>query len=171
MKKKVTTPVVAGIVVSLILIVLNIVLYFTGAYLQKWTQYFGGAVMLGGIIWAIVNHGNEKEHDVTFGNLFGFGFKVTAVIICLTLLYTILAGFLFPDIKQKVMEMARQNALSQPGVNEDQAEKGMEMFEKNYTLFMVIGLIFWDLIVGVIASLIGAAVGKKNPKSEFENQL
>jgi hypothetical protein len=171
MEKKITSPVLAGIVVSLILIVYNIVVYLTGLYTQKWCQYLGLVLLLGGIIWAVVNNGNEKDHRVSFGNLFGFGFKVTAVITCLILLYTVLSGFLFPDIKVKMIELARQNALSQQGANEDQVEKGMEMFEKNYTLFIVIGLLFWYLIVGVVSSLIGAAVSKKNPPAEFENQF
>jgi Protein of unknown function (DUF4199) len=171
MEKKITSPVVAGITISLILIVLSIVTYFTGLYTKTWSQYCGFVILLGGILWAVVNNSNEKNHDVTFGNLFGYGFKVTAVIICLVILYSILSGYLFPDVKQKIMELAKQQALARPGADEDQVEKGMEMFEKNYTLFIVIGIIFWYIVIGVIASLIGAAVSKKNPSSEFENQL
>jgi hypothetical protein len=171
MEKKSTSPVLAGLTVSLILIVFNLVLYFTKLYTQSWVQWCALALLLGGIIWAVVNNANEKDHRVTFGNLFAFGFKVAAVITCIMLLYTVLSGFLFPDVKEKIIEMSRQQALARPGADEDQVDKGMEIFAKNYTLFLVIGLIFWNLVIGVIASLIGAAVSKKNPPTEFENQL
>ncbi|MBS1974032.1 MAG: hypothetical protein JST13_06745, partial [Bacteroidetes bacterium] len=69
------------------------------------------------------------------------------------------------------MEMAREKALAKPGADADQVDKGMEFFSKNYTLFIVLGLVFWYLLVGAISSLVGAAVPKKNPQSSLENQF
>ena len=169
MEKKITSPVIAGLVISLMVIVLGLIMYFTGLYLQTWTQYLGFAILFGGLLFAVINHGKENAANVTFGKLFGFGFKTTTVIICIILLYTIASGYLFPEVKQKIIEMSREQALKQPGANESQIEQGMEMFEKNYTLFIIIGLIFWYALIGAITSLIGAAVTKKNPQSPFDN--
>lgn len=164
MEKKITSPVNAGIIISLILIVLTLVLYFTNLYTQQWSQYIGFVIFLGGIIWAVRNHGKELDYTATFGNLFGFGFKTAAVITCIMILYTILSGYIFPDIKEKIIANATEQALAKPGVDEEQVRKGMEMFANNYNLFIIMGILFWYLAIGAISSLVGAALTKKTPK-------
>lgn len=168
MKKKSTSSVMAGLMISVVLIVFGLVMYFTKLYTETWNQYVGMVLICGGLIWAVVNHGKENDGNVTFGGLFGFGFKTTAVIICITIVYTLIFGYIFPDVKEAIITKAREQALSNPSGNESQIEQGMAMFEKNYTLFIVIGIIFWYALIGAVSSLIGAAVTKKNPKSVFE---
>lgn len=169
MQKKITTPVLAGLYISLALIVFGLIMYFMNLYMESWNQYVGLGLIAGGIIWAVINHGKEKEANVTFGNLFAFGFKTTAVIVCITIVYTLLFGYVFPDVKTKIIEKATEEALANPAANESQVEQGMELFRKNYTLFIIIGIVLWYSIIGVVCSLIGAAITKKNPKPEFDN--
>jgi len=169
MKKKSTSPVVAGLLICAVLIVFGLVMYFTGLYTETWNQYVAMVMLAGGLIWAIVNHGKEKEGNVTFGSLFGFGFKTTAVIICITIVYLLIFGYIFPEAKETIITKAREQALTAPNANESQVEQGMAMFERNYTLFMVIGIIFWYAVIGAVSSLIGAAVTKKDPKPVFDN--
>src|SRR5882724_7065927 len=107
MEKKITSPVTVGVVISLILIVLSIVMYFANLYTQTWAQYIGLIILVGGILWSVINHGRERNHEVTFGNLFSFGFKVAAVATCIVVLYTVLSGYIFPEAKQKIIEMAK----------------------------------------------------------------
>lgn len=164
MEKKITSPVNAGLIISLILIVFTLILYFTGLYLQQWTQYFAFAIFVGGIIWCVRNHGKETDYTATFGNLFGYGFKMVAVITCVMILYTVISGYIFPEIKEKMLENATEQALKNPKADEEQVRKGMEMFANNYNLFIIMGLLFWYLAMGAIASLIGAAVTRKSPK-------
>jgi len=169
MKKKSTSPVMAGLLICIVLIVFGLVMYFSGLYLETWSQYTGMVLIAAGLIWAVINHGKEKDGNVTFGSLFGYGFKTTAVIICITIVYTLIFGYIFPDAKEAFIAKAREEALTAPNANESQVEQGMAMFEKNYTLFMIIGLIFWYAIIGAVSSLIGAAVTKKDPKPTFDN--
>lgn len=169
MEKKQTSSLVAGLVISLILVVLSLVIYFTKLYTKTWIQYIGSVILFAGVLYAVLNHSKEKKHFTTFGNLFAYGFKTTAVVICITIAYTLLSGFLMPDAKREIIELSRQQALSQPGANESQVEQGMAMFEKNYTLFIVVGILFSYLVIGAVASLIGAAVSKKEKIPEFEN--
>jgi type III secretory pathway component EscS len=110
MEKKVSTPVTVGIILSLVIIVWSIVVYLTGLYMQTWSQYVGLVILVGGILYGVLNHGKEKNHEVTFGNLFGFGFKVAAVATCLVILYSILSGYIFPEAKQKMIEIAKEKA-------------------------------------------------------------
>jgi hypothetical protein len=171
MEKKVTTPVLAGLIISLILIAESVITYFTGSYLQDWAKYVGFAILVIGIVWAVINNAKEKSNNVTYGQLFGFGFKVAGVVTCITILYLLLSGVIFPDMKEKIIDVAKQQAMAKQGADPDQIEKGMEMFENHYTLFIVIVVVFWYLLIGVVVSLIAAAIPKKNPHSPFENQM
>ena len=169
MEKKPTSSSVIGLIISAVLIVISLAVYFLDLFTEQWIQYVGLVVLFGAIIWAVINNGQERKNNVTFGNLFSFGFKVTAVVIVIIVLYTLLSGYIFPDMKEKIIESARTRALSNPKADPTQIKTGMDIFEKNYTLFLVIGVVFWYLILGVIASLIGAAVAKKTPASPFQN--
>ena len=169
MKKKTTSPVVAGLIISVVLIVFGLIMYFANLYTETWNQYVGMVLICGGLIWAVINHGKERENNVTFGALFGFGFKTTAVIICITIAYTLLFGYIFPDAKETIITKAREQALTAPNANESQVEQGMAMFERNYNLFIIIGIVFWYAVIGAVSSLIGAAIAKKNPRPEFDN--
>ena len=164
MEKKITSPVNAGLIISLILIVIGLVLYFTDLFLEQWTQYIPFAVFVGGIIWTVRNHGKELDYTATFGNLFGFGFKTVAVITCIMIAYTVLSGYIFPDVKERIIANATEEAMKNPKADEEQVKKGMEMFANNYNLFIIMGLLFWYIALGAIASLVGAAVTKKSPK-------
>lgn len=169
MEKKPTSAVTIGLLAALVLIVLALVVYFANLYTEKWAQYLGIIIFAVAVIWGVVNHGKETGYQATFGGLFGFGFKIVAVITCLMILYTIVSGYLFPDVKEKIMEQARNEAAKNPSADPNQIEQGMQMFERNYTMFLVLGLVFWYVISGAIASLIGAAVTKKRPP--FENSF
>lgn len=169
MEKKVTSSVMMGLMVALVLIVISLVTYFTGVYTESWNQYLGFVILFAAILISVLIHAKEVDYRDTFGKLFGFGFKVAATATCIMILYVVLSSFLFPDVKTKIMEVARENALKQPNANPDQVEQGMQFFEKNFTLFVILGIIFWYLVIGCVASLIGAAVAKKRPASEFEN--
>jgi len=57
MKKKTTSPVVAGLLISAVLIVFGLVMYFTNLYMETWNQYLGMVLICIGIIWAVINHG------------------------------------------------------------------------------------------------------------------
>lgn len=171
MEKKATSSVVMGLLITLVLIVISLVMYFTDLYMETWNQYLGFVILFAGVIIAVLMHAKEVNYHATFGNLFGFGFKVTAAITVLMILYVIISGFIFTDVKTRYMEMAReQMAKSQQNASADQIEQGMQFMEKNFTLFIILGILFWYLVCGAIASLIGAAVAKKRPPvAEFEN--
>jgi hypothetical protein len=68
---------------------------------------------------------------------------------------------LFPDMKQRIFDM-QQSKMEEQGLPDDQIEQGMNMMKKFFTLFLILGVIFGNLIFGCVASLIGAAIAKKN---------
>jgi hypothetical protein len=171
MEKKATSSTTMGLLVGLILIVCSLVIYFTGLYTETWAQYIGFVLLFGGIILSVLMHAKEVDNQTTFGKLFGFGFKVTAAVTVLMIVFVVLQGMIFPDIKTRFMEVARDQAYKYPeaAANKDAIDQNLSMVEKNFTFIVILGILFWYLVIGAIASLIGAAIPKKRPVTKFEN--
>lgn len=162
-EKKITSPQIKGLIISLIVIVLGIIGYFTGIAFSGWFNWVVNIIMFGAIIFVCVHYANEKEGYVTFGNVFSHGFKVTAVIAVILLVYSLLSTtLLFPEMKEKTIEMQRLK-MEERGMADDQIETAMAFTKKYFTAFMIFGVLLGTLIFGCIASLIGAAIAKKKP--------
>jgi len=160
-ENKIMSPQIKGLLIALIVIILGIAGYFTGIGFSSWYNWVVNAIMFAAIIIACVHFAKQKEGYVTFGNVFLHGFKITAVIAIIVLVYSLLAfTVLFPDMKEKMFEM-QQEQMEKQGLDDDKLEQGMTMMKKYFMIFLVLGVIFGTLIWGCIASLIGAAVAKK----------
>jgi NADH:ubiquinone oxidoreductase subunit 6 (subunit J) len=167
MEKTVTTPVVKGIIISLILIVFQVAVYFAGQSTNQGLGSIQYLVLIGGLIWACISYAKQMNHNVTFGNVFAHGFKTTAVVTVITIIYTIIAiKFLFPDMMDIMLDKTREE-LAKRNMSDEESEKAIEMTSKFMLPFAIGGILLVFVIVGAIASLIGAAVAKKNPTGPF----
>ena len=159
---KIMSPQIKGLLIALVVIILGIIGYFTGlGFSTTWYNWVVNLVLLAAIIFACVHFANQKEGFVTFGNVFLHGFKISAVITIIMLVYTLLAfTVLFPDMKEKIFEMQAAQ-MEKQGMDEDKMEQATSAM-KNFFWPITIGVtIFGTLIWGAISSLIGAAVAKK----------
>jgi len=171
METKVTTPLIKGIIISLVLIVFGLILYFTNQMQNQTLSYFQYVLFLAGIIWACVSYSKQMNANVTYGNLFAHGFKTTAVITAIILVYTVVAlNFLFPDIVDKSLVVSRQKMEASGKLSDSQIDQQLAMVKDHFTLFAVAGIIIGFAIIGLISSLIGAAIAKKKPQDPFGNQ-
>ena len=160
-ENKIMSPQIKGLLIALIVIILGIAGYFTGLGFSTWFNWVVNAIMFAAILIACVHFANQKQGFVTFGNVFLHGFKISAVITIIVLVYTLLAfTVLFPDMKEKIFEM-QQAQMEKSGLDDDKLEQAMTMMKKYFMIFLVLGVIFGTLIWGSIASLVGAAVAKK----------
>ena len=160
-ENKIMSPQIKGLLIALIVIILGIAGYFTGLGFSTWFNWVVNAIMFAAIIIACVHFANQKQGYVTFGNVFLHGFKITAVVAIIVLVYTLLAfTVLFPDMKEKIFEM-QQAQMEKQGLDDDKLEQATTMMKKYFMIFLVLGVIFGTLIWGSIASLVGAAVAKK----------
>jgi len=160
-ENKIMSPQIKGLLIALIVIILGIAGYFTGLGFSTWFNWVVNAIMFAAILIACVHFANQKQGFVTFGNVFLHGFKITAVVAIIVLVYTLLAfTVLFPDMKEKIFEM-QQAQMEKSGLDDDKLEQAMTMMKKYFMIFLVLGVIFGTLIWGSIASLVGAAVAKK----------
>jgi hypothetical protein len=157
------THFIYGLVTALAMIVLGVVLHIADLSFEPWVQWVTYLVMLVGIILNAIAFSKANNHNVTFGNVFSSGFKATALIIIIMIVWSFISMMLFPEIKEKAIEMAREKMEAQGG-SEEAIEMGIEMTQKYFTAFMIGGIVGGFLFFGAIFSLIGAAIAKKNPQ-------
>ena len=168
MEKQITSHIVKGAILGGISILFSIIIYVFNLYTTQWLNWLSYAVLIGGIVYGNILFANQNDNKVTFGNIFAHGFKITAVTIVITVLYTVLALYvLFPDMVDKIIELSRTEMLKNPKLTDDMIEQGITMTRKLFLPFAVAGAIFGTGFLGAIGSLIGAAVAKKKPVDPF----
>lgn len=162
-----------GLVLSLILVAISVIISITITDLQamqkfSWLSYL---ILIGGLVYGCVTFAKEKNGHVTFGNVFSFGFKTTAIITSIMVIFTILSvTVLFPEMKDKAMEMARSQMEKDGNLSESQIDQAIEMTTKFFIPFAIGGALIGYLFIGTIGALIGAAAAKKNPNpTPFES--
>src|SRR5258706_9781299 len=107
-EKKPIGHIVAGLIIACVLVLLTILLYYTGMQQSGMVTYLPYVVIILGLITFINIYGNAKKNQVSFGDLFSYGFKTTAVLTLVMISFTIIFLLLFPEIKEKLFEIARQ---------------------------------------------------------------
>lgn len=168
MEQKVSTPVQKGLIISLLLIVFGLILYFTDMYMNKTLSYLQYVILIGGIIWSCNSYAKQMNGNVTFGNVFAHGFKTTAFVAALMAVYTFVSvKFLFPDMIDKIMDSARQEMQKDGNISQEQIDQGIEIGKSFFVPIAIGSILLIFAIVGAVSSLIGAAIAKKNPKDPF----
>lgn len=149
-----------GLITALILCVLFVVQWFAKipfdnlAFKLLPTVIFVLAIILGAVNFSKIN-----DADVTFGEIFGNGFKTTAVITVIFALFFVVFLLLFPAYKEAILDFSMSKNMGK--ATPEEIARGREMAEKFFMVGGVAGIVFINLLTGVIASLIGAAIAKK----------
>ena|SRR5688500_16623975 len=166
-QKKPISHLVAGLLIAAIMVVYSLFLYFLDLWQNQAMGWLAYLIFIIALIVFINQHGKANDYRLSFGSLFGYGFKITAIVTLIVILFTVIIFMAFPEYKEKMIEVSRQTMEDQ-GTNDEQVDQAMSMMSRNFVLFAVMGALFGYLIIGCIGSLIGAAVTKKKPQSPFE---
>lgn len=164
METKPATPVVKGIIIALIMIVIGFIGRLLKLDTEGWFRWLTNGVLIISVIISCVAYSNQLFHNVTFGNVFADGFKTTAVITCITIVFTVILMLVMPQLKQQIFDIARQQA-EKSGASDEVIQKQQEIMQKMFWVFIIGGILLGYILVGTIGSLIGAAVAKKNPNA------
>ena len=158
-----------GLLVALILIIIGIAGHFAGLAQESWFNWISNIILLIAIIWGCVYYAQQLDGRVSFGDIFVHGFKMSVVITLILIVYTVLAlTLLFPEMKDKAMEIAREKMEAQGKMSGDQIDQALEMVKKFFWPITIGTILLFTLIFGCIASLIGAAVAKKKPVNPLD---
>jgi hypothetical protein len=167
-EKKPISHIVAGLLIAAVLIVYSCILYFADIEQTGIFSFLPFVIILAGLIMFINMYGNAKNNQVTFGNLFAYGFKTTALLTLVVILFTVLFFLIFPDIKEKIFETTQQKMEEQGKMTPSEIEEGMKMWRNMFWVFTIGGILLLYAIVGAIGSLIGAAITKKRPVNPMD---
>lgn len=132
------TP-VYGVAISVISIIFMVFFYFTNTSGALWTGYFVNLVVFLGVLFSII-HYNSQHHEKTSSlALFSMGFRTT--------LWTVVIISLFNIVLHLI----------------GRYKEGIEA--SNFWIFLISSILFTNLVLGILASVIGAMVFKKNQKT------
>lgn len=167
-QKKPISHFIAALIIAAVLIIYTIALQFTGNQQNTGLAWVSYIFILIGLIVFINLYGKALNNQVTFGNLFSYGFKTTAFLALIMIAFTVIFFLIFPDIKEKMFDLAKQKMEEQGNLSDSQIEQGLETWRKMFWVFVIGGIILFYAIVGAISSLIGAAVTKKKPVNPLD---
>ena len=170
MEQKVTPPWMIALITSLFLIIINLVIYvanqLTNRSLANIQLFIIGVVVVIGCIY----YAKQMNGQVSYGNGFAHGFKITAGIAALLAIYIFVSvKFIYPEIIDLTIEQSRIEMEKGGKLTSDQIDEYLKFTRNNFLSFSIGFSIFFIALIGFIASLIGAGLAKKNPISPFEN--
>ncbi len=165
-----------GLIASMILIALGLVAqvaglsdpsnpYSPGAIVMNILTY---GVMIAAIVMAVKQHrDSELGGFISFGRSFGLGMLVILIIGAVTMVWTfVYMSYINPDLVEQIKEVALEQARERQGLSDEQLEASsgiMGMFMQPW--FMAVSAFFGTLLIGLIISLIVAAIMKKEAKT------
>ena len=159
---------IAGIILAAVQVIVSLVIMFTGAKQGGASSYASWFLLVIGLIVFVNMYGKANNYQLSFGNLFGYGFKATAITMLLVILFTILLFVAMPEMKEKIFEEARRGMEEQNKLSDAEIDKGMGFMEKFFYPFLIGGTLLSYAILGAIGSLIGAAITKKRPYNPLD---
>lgn len=159
MEKK-QTHLMYGSLTGLAIIIIMVILYVAGLAFKPWAQWVGYVPFLIGLILNAQAYSKANDNYVTYGNVWGSCFKASAIITLVVLAWSFISMFIFPEMKEKGMEIARER-MTQKNMSDEQIDQALEWTKKFFIPAMIAGVIFGYMIMGAILSLIAAAIPKK----------
>jgi len=164
--KKVQTHIPYGFVIALIMIVIGVIFQVAKISDKPGLNWIPFIVMLVGIVLNAQAYSKANNAQVTFGQVFGSGFKASAIVAIVFVAWSFIALLIFPEIYTKAIEKVQED-MATKHLSQEQIDSTVKMTQKYFKVFMVAGALFGTMIMGLLFSIIGAAVAKKAPKQEL----
>ena len=172
MEKKTMSSLTAALILLLINIAFTCIVAFGKLYANSALTWLSYIIVVAAIAYFVVKYGKDKDDNVTFGNLFGYGFKITAFLILFYCLFMVILYTIFPEFKEQVVEIMKTKAMEgKSGQDAAEIQKGLDMMIKMFWVWMIGGILFIFGLCGGIGALIGAGIAKKNPRVYHEDSL
>lgn len=170
MEKKALSHLMAGLVMGAVLILINVIFIIFDLTGNTKVSWIGSVINVGLLIYFIIEFGKANDNTKTFGELFSYGFKATAIVTLLLTAFMIIYSLVFPESADKAMEVAREQMSTKQELSDEQIDQALEITKKFYFPILIAGTLFGTMLIGAVGSLIGAGVTKKSPSNPFQNQ-
>jgi hypothetical protein len=172
MKKKSSDYLGKGLMLSLVLMVVDLIGGFAHLRFESWFKWISTFIAMIAIIVFCVQYAKQAVDGVTFGNIFGYGFKISLVVSVLMVVYTLLSfNVIFPELTDQILTKARTDLQAAGKLTDDQIDTQLAMTKKFMqpgilSIFVFLATLFFN----TIASLLGGAFAKKTETDVFKKQ-
>jgi len=173
MKKKTSDYLGKGLMLSLILIVVDLIGGFAHLRFDTWFKWLSTIITFVGIIVFCIQFGKQQTDGVTFGKVFGYGFKIALLVSALMAVYSLLSVFvIFPEFLDQLLAKTRTDMEAKGNMSEEQIDVAVNMTKKfmkpiPLMLFAFLATLFFS----TIAALLGAAFTKKTEPVIFKDNV
>lgn len=153
----------SGLMLGLVLVIYSVSLFILDLWLNTWLGLVSFAILIIGVIYATKVYRTALGGFISYGQAFLVGALAVLVAGGLTTIYTYLFYTLInPEAIEQVIEKSLE-MLENFNIPEEALDKAMEELTDGTTVSStVINGFFTNVVVGVIISLISAAVMKKD---------
>ncbi len=164
MENKTTSHLLKGAVIVSILIVLDIVLQKAYSTVPDGVRYMSRLVIcFTGVLGGCILYMKQAGGSPSFGEVFSHGFKTTSVIAFFMAVYTFIAvKLIYPPPGPAEMEAAVKVIEQQGSALHEEARQLAAKAAENRWIIYVSLSIFASLIPGLLGSLAGGVIAKKN---------
>ena len=166
MEKK-SKHIMYGFVTGIVMGITGLIIYLSGVAFKPGMEYVPYIPFLVGIILNGTNFSKINNGFVTFGNVFGNCFKAAMIVTLVMVAWSLLHMVIFPGMKEQALQAARDQMMKKQNMTDEQIDMAIDITKKYWNVFLIGGAIFGNLIFGLIFSLIGGAIAKKNGPQPF----
>jgi hypothetical protein len=164
MEREITSRITKGVIIVCAMIVLDVILQKTQHPVPDGIRYLPRLVItFVGVLAGCILYSKQSAGHPGFGDVFAHGFRTTAVIAFLMALYTFVAVRWMYGAPTPAEMDAAVKAIEQQGnaLHEEAKQQAARAAENRWIIYVSLS-IFVSLIPGLLGSLAGAAVTKKN---------
>lgn len=170
MQQKITTHFTKGLIIGLFMVLLGTTFQVLNIY-EPWVQYVSLGIYAAAIIWSCHSFSKDMKGEVSFGQIFSHGFKTASIVTLISIAAFIITYLVMPEIKEKSLEIAREEMAKDPNMTEEIINKSIAWTEKFFLVFGIVGSLFGFALTGAVCALLGAAISKKTPKDSMPKSL
>jgi Protein of unknown function (DUF4199) len=172
MEKKSSDYLGKGLMLSLILIVVDLIGGFAQIRFETWFRWLPTIIAMVTIIVFCIQFGKREVDGVTFGQVFGYGFKISLIVGVIMVFYSLLSfSFIFPELTDQILTKTRTDLQATGKLTDDQIDNQVAITKKFLQpLWRSIFFFLATLFFNTIASLLGAAFAKKTEPDVFKNK-
>ncbi len=172
MEKKSSDYLGKGLMLSLILIVIDLIGGFAHLRFESWFKWLSTIIAMVAIIVFCIQFGKQQVDGVTFGKVFGYGFKISLIVSVLMVVYSLLSMYvIFLEMIDQILTKTRTDLQAAGKLTDDQIDTQVAMTKKFMqpgilSIFIFLATLFFN----TIASLLGAAFTKKSEPDVFKDK-
>lgn len=144
---------IKGIIAGVIMVVINLLLYYYDVQPSSGLQYSGYIVFGFFIVWSILSF-SKKNNTNKFAELFNQGFRCFIVVALIMAVFTIIFYKANTKLINEKAELTKKELLkTEKNRTPAEIDKMIENGKKNFAVFAASAAIFQYLLIGVIVAV------------------